>query len=92
MCAVTRASVAARVQRVGSMWTLFFSKDPVRSWDDAAAVDRSAHANFFRGMLSRGILLPPSPFESAFVSYAHDEAAVDRTVRAAEETFASLKL
>ena len=92
MRAVTRASVAARVQRVGSMWTLFFSKDPVRSWDDAAAVDRSAHANFFRGMLSRGILLPPSPFESAFVSYAHDEAAVDRTVRAAEETFASLKL
>jgi len=92
MRAVNRAGVDARVQRVGSMWTLFFSKDPVRSWDDAAAVNRKAHAAFFRGMLSRGILLPPSPFESAFVSIAHDEAAVDLTVRAAEETFAGMKL
>jgi glutamate-1-semialdehyde 2,1-aminomutase len=92
MRAVARHGVAARVQRVGSMWTLFFSKDPVRSWDDAAKVDRAVHATFFRGMLSRGILLPPSPFESAFVSLAHDEAAVDLTVRAAEETFASMKL
>lgn len=92
MRAVARHGVAARMQRVGSMWTLFFSKDPVRSWDDAAAVDRAAHAAFFRGMLSRGILLPPSPFESAFVSLAHDEAAVDLTVRAAEQTFAGMKL
>jgi glutamate-1-semialdehyde 2,1-aminomutase len=90
MRAVNRAGVAARMQRVGSMWTLFFSKDPVRSWDDAAAVNRKAHAAFFRGMLSRGILLPPSPFESAFVSLAHDEAAVDETVRAAVETFAGM--
>lgn len=92
MRAVARHGVPARIQRVGSMWTLFFSKDPVRSWDDAAAVDRAVHAGFFRGMLSLGILLPPSPFESAFVSLAHDEAAVDLTVRAVEETFASMKL
>jgi glutamate-1-semialdehyde 2,1-aminomutase len=91
MRAVTRAGVGARVQRVGSMWTLFFSKDPVRSWDDAASVDRATHAAFFRGMLSRGILLPPSPFESAFVSIAHDQAAVDQTVEAAEDTFARMK-
>ncbi len=92
MRAVARVGLPARVQRVGSMWTLFFSRDPVRSWDDAAAVDRAAHAAFFRGMLSRGILLPPSPFESAFVSLAHDEAAVELTVRAAEETFAGMTL
>ncbi|MBK5254601.1 MAG: aminotransferase class III-fold pyridoxal phosphate-dependent enzyme, partial [Vicinamibacteria bacterium] len=87
-----RAGVAARVQRVGSMWTLFFSKRSVRSWDDADAVDREAYAQFFRGMLARGVLLPPSPFESAFVSLAHNDAAVAQTVGAAAATFAEMKL
>ena len=84
------AAIPARVQRVGSMWTLFFSKGPVLSWDDAAAVDRAAYARFFRGMLARGVLLPPSPFESAFVSTAHDEAAVTQTIDAARATFTEM--
>ncbi len=84
--AVAAAGIAACVQRVGSMWTLFFSSQPVRSWDDAAAVDRAAYARFFAGMLSRGVLLPPSPFESAFVSLAHGEDAVAQTVQAARAT------
>jgi len=86
-----RAGVTARVQRVGSMWTLFFSKRSVRSWDDADSVDREAYARFFRGMLSRRVLLPPSPFESAFVSLAHDDAAVAQAVGAAAATFAEMK-
>jgi glutamate-1-semialdehyde 2,1-aminomutase len=86
--AAARARVPAHVQRVGSMWTLFFAARPVRSWDDAAAVDRGAYARFFRGMLARGVLLPPSAFESAFLSLAHDDAAIDETIAAAHAALA----
>jgi len=81
------AGVAVTVQRVGSMWTPFFSATPVRSWDDADKVDREGYARFFRAMLARGVLLPPSPFESGFVSLAHDEAIVDETIAAARAAF-----
>jgi len=82
------AGIPAQVQRVGSMWTLFFSSRPVRSWDDADAVDRTRFAAFFRGMLERGVLLPPSPFETAFLSAAHDEADVELTLAAARAALA----
>jgi glutamate-1-semialdehyde 2,1-aminomutase len=81
--AASAARVPVSLQRVASMWTLFFSPRPVRSWDDAAEVDRAAYARFFQSMLARGVLLPPSPFESAFLSLAHDEAIVDETIAAA---------
>ncbi len=84
--AIATAGTPAIVQRVGSMWTLFFSDRPVRSWSDAAAVDRAAYVTFFQGMLARGVLLPPSPFESAFLSMAHDAAAIAQTVEAARMT------
>ena len=85
--AAALASVPVSVQRVGSMWTVFFSPRPVRSWDDAAMVDRVAHGRFFRAMLARGVLLPPSAFESAFLSAAHDDAAIVRTLEAARAAF-----
>jgi len=81
------AEVPVTMQRVASMWTAFFSKRPVRSWDDADAVDRAAFAKFFRGMLARGVLLPPSAFESAFLSLAHDDSVIDETLLAAEAAF-----
>jgi glutamate-1-semialdehyde 2,1-aminomutase len=81
--AAREAGVPVSFQRVGSMWTLFFSERPVRSWDDAAAVDRERFARFFRAMLARNILLPPSPFEAAFVSLAHDAGVIAATVEAA---------
>ena len=77
------AGVPAQVQRVGSMWTLFLAERPVRSWDDAGAVSRERFAAFHRGMLRRGVLLPPSPFETAFVSAAHGEDDIDTTISAA---------
>ncbi len=83
---IAKAGASAVVQRVGSMWTLFFATGPVRSWSDAAGVDRAAYAAFFRGMLARGVLLPPSPFESAFLSMAHDQATIAQTVEAAHVT------
>jgi glutamate-1-semialdehyde 2,1-aminomutase len=80
-----------QVQRVGSMWTAFFSSRPVRSWDDADAIDREGFAKFFRGMIARGVLLPPSAFESAFVSWAHDDAIIEETITAARSAFAEVR-
>jgi len=64
--------------------TLFFSDRPIKSWDDADAVNRERYARFFRAMLARNILLPPSPFEAAFLSIAHDATVIDETVEAAK--------
>lgn len=83
---IAGSGVPAIVQRVGSMWTLFFSDRPVRSWADAAGVDRAAYVAFFQGMHARGVLLPPSPFESAFLSLAHDQVTIAQTVEAARMT------
>ena len=85
-----RAGVPLQVQRVGSMWTPFFSPAPVRSWDDAGAVDTRRYGAFFRGMLSRGILLPPSAFECAFLSAAHDEEGIAQTLGAARAALAEV--
>ncbi len=67
------AGVAVTVQRVGTMFTPFFTSDPVRSYAEAKACDRSAYASFFHGMLDAGVYFAPSPFEAAFTSCAHDE-------------------
>ena len=88
--AAREAGVPARVQRVGSMWTLFLSRKPVRSWDDAGGVDRETFAAFHRGMLARGVLLPPSPFETAFVSAAHGSAELEQTLAAARAVLAEV--
>jgi len=66
--------------------TLFFSEAPVLDFAMASACDLEAHARFCRAMLERGVYPPPSQFEAWFVSLAHDEAAVDRTVEAAAES------
>jgi glutamate-1-semialdehyde 2,1-aminomutase len=71
------------VQRVGSMLTLFFHRGPVRSWTDAAASDRERFGRFHRGLAARGVYFPPSQFEAAFVSAAHTDDDIDRTVEAA---------
>jgi glutamate-1-semialdehyde 2,1-aminomutase len=72
------------------MWTLFLTSRPVRSWDDSAAVDRARFATFHRAMLAAGVLLPPSPFETAFLSAAHGEAEIEHTVAAARAAFAEV--
>jgi glutamate-1-semialdehyde 2,1-aminomutase len=66
--------------------TLFFSTEPVVDFATASACDTAAHARFCRAMLERGVYPPPSQFEAWFVSLAHDEAAIDRTVEAAAES------
>jgi glutamate-1-semialdehyde 2,1-aminomutase len=66
--------------------TLFFSGTPVEDFAAAASCDLDAHARFCREMLARGVYPPPSQFEAWFVSLAHDEDAVDRTIAAAAES------
>jgi glutamate-1-semialdehyde 2,1-aminomutase len=65
--------------------TVFFSEEPVRDYDGAKACDTERYAAFCRGMLERGIYLPPSQFEAWFPSLAHTDAHVERTVEAARE-------
>jgi glutamate-1-semialdehyde 2,1-aminomutase len=69
--------------RVGSMGSLFFSTDPVTSWESAARSDRDAFTRYFSEMLDLGIYLAPSPFEAAFLSAAHTASDIKRTLEAA---------
>jgi len=78
------------ISRVGSLMTAFFHDGPVRNYEDAASCDTALYAKFFHGMLERGVYLAPSQFEAAFVSLAHSEEDIDRTVAAAAEAAASL--
>jgi glutamate-1-semialdehyde 2,1-aminomutase len=68
--------------RVGSMWTLFFTAEPVTDWASAARADRARFGRFFHAMLARGISLAPSQFEANFISAAHNTADIKRTVDA----------
>jgi glutamate-1-semialdehyde 2,1-aminomutase len=72
-----------RVASVPGLLTLFFSPEPVADFAAARACDLEAHARFCRALLERGVYPPPSQFEAWFVSLAHDEAAIDRTLEAA---------
>lgn len=75
-------SLPYRYQRVGSMACLFFTDGPVRCYGDAQACDTGRFAAYFRAMLRSGIYLPPSQFEAFFISTAHTEDDIDRTVAA----------
>jgi glutamate-1-semialdehyde 2,1-aminomutase len=88
--AAREAGVAARVQRVGSMLSLFFTAEPVTDYASAARCDTHAFGRFFSGMLHRGVYLPPSQFEAWFISLAHGPEDIDRTVEAARGALAAL--
>jgi glutamate-1-semialdehyde 2,1-aminomutase len=88
--ALRRHGRRACVSRRGSMWTVFFGVERVRNADDARACDTTAFARFFSAMLERGVYLPPSQFEAAFISLAHSDGDIEFTVRAADEALATL--
>lgn len=88
--AAARADLPHQVARVGSMLTLFFSREPVRSWDEAARCDTKRFGRFFWEILARGVYLPCSQYEALFVSAAHTEADVESTIQAATEALAAI--
>ncbi|HQR36771.1 MAG TPA: glutamate-1-semialdehyde 2,1-aminomutase [Blastocatellia bacterium] len=87
------ADIPTVSNRVGSMMTMFFHDGPVvRDWQTASRSDTTRYAAFFHQMLDRGVYLAPSQYEAAFVSLAHTDDIVDRTLSAASEAFAAIRL
>jgi glutamate-1-semialdehyde 2,1-aminomutase len=82
---LVRAGLEACINRVGTMLTLFFGVARVTDAAAARRCDRERFARFFHGMLERGVYWPPSPFEAAFLTLAHGEAELERTVEAFSE-------
>jgi glutamate-1-semialdehyde 2,1-aminomutase len=77
-----RLGLGYQLNRVGSMFTLFFTERKVVDYDSAKSSDTTLFGRYFRSMLERGVYLPPSQFEAAFMSTAHSEGDVERTLRA----------
>jgi len=78
------------INRVGSMFTLFFCKGPVLNFADAKAADGQLYAKFFRAMLAKGVYLPPSQFEAAFINLKMDKKILKRVAKAAKAAFEAL--
>ncbi|HWS56159.1 MAG TPA: glutamate-1-semialdehyde 2,1-aminomutase [Pyrinomonadaceae bacterium] len=85
--AAREAGVTTVTNRVGSMFTTFFTDQPVTDWDSASRADRGRYGRFFHAMLERGVYLAPSQFEAAFLGAAHTDELIDRTIEAAREAF-----
>jgi glutamate-1-semialdehyde 2,1-aminomutase len=81
--AARSANVALQVNAFGSLLTPFFTSSPVRDYESALAADTAAYGTFFRGMLSRGVYPPPSQFEAWFLSAAHTDRDIRKTIDAA---------
>jgi glutamate-1-semialdehyde 2,1-aminomutase len=93
VAAAAKSAVPVSCTRVGSMLCCFFvpaQGDTVDNYAAATACDTEAFAVFFRAMLDQGVVLPPSQFETWFVSAAHDTAAIDQTIEAAAVAFSAV--
>jgi glutamate-1-semialdehyde 2,1-aminomutase len=85
------SSVATCLQRVGGMFCTYFHQGPVQNFAQALESDTDQFGRFFLGMLERGINLAPAQFEAGFMSIAHSQEDLDRTIEAAGEVLASMK-
>ena len=83
--AADKAGVAVQIHQSGSMFGIFFNENPVENYDDSAASSWEQFKTWFLSMLEQGIYLAPSPFETLFMSYAHSEEDIERTIQAAEK-------
>ncbi|MGQ9533395.1 MAG: glutamate-1-semialdehyde 2,1-aminomutase [Desulfotomaculales bacterium] len=88
--AAREAGVPVRINHIGSMLTVFFTGGPVTDYATARRSDTKSFAAFFRAMLEQGVYLPPSQFEAWFLSAAHGEEELRRTLEAARRAFAAL--
>lgn len=85
--AAAKAGVPVQVHRLGSMFTVFFSAEPVTDFASATACDAEAFKVYFHSMLEQGIYLPPSQFETNFLSLAHSPEDIEKTIAAAAKAF-----
>ncbi|HZR65816.1 MAG TPA: glutamate-1-semialdehyde 2,1-aminomutase [Terriglobales bacterium] len=85
------AGVPLTANRVGSMFTWFFTGELVSDWDSASKSDTAAFARFFRAMLDAGVYLPPSQFEAAFLGASHSEEDIEKTLAAAKDALIRAK-
>jgi len=88
--AASAAGVDSKINRVGSMWTGFFTNEVVTDWTGADRCDRRAYGNYFHAMLNQGVYLAPSQFEAAFVSVAHTDEMIEQTIEASSKAMAQL--
>jgi glutamate-1-semialdehyde 2,1-aminomutase len=91
--AAARAGVPVALNRVASMLTPFFVREPgrpVNNFAEATSGNADAYARFFHAMLENGVFLPPSQYEAFFVGLSHTDEAIERTIRAAEKSFAAV--
>jgi len=88
--AARTAGLNVVVNHIGSMGSIFFSEDPVTDFKSAKRSDIGLFKRYYSAMLDRGIYLAPSPFETSFVSTAHDEESIQETIKCAKEVFASI--
>jgi glutamate-1-semialdehyde 2,1-aminomutase len=88
--AASEVGVPTRANRIGSMFTTFFTDHEVVDWESAKTSDTAQFARFFQAMLAEGIYIAPSQFEAGFVGLAHTDAIVDQTIEAARRVFKSL--
>ncbi len=87
---IAEAGIKACINRVGSAFTLFFGVESVTSYDAAMSADTAMFGTYFRGMLERGIYLPPAQYEANFISTAHSIDDFEATLLAQKEVFAAL--
>src|SRR5262249_54541006 len=88
--AAQEAGVTTVTNRAGSMWTSFFTSEPVVDWTTADKSNREMYGKFFHAMLAAGVYLAPSQFEAAFVSLAHTDEIIEQTIAAARKAFAEI--
>ena len=84
------AGVTIQAHQAGSMFGIFFNEHEVWNYDDSCASDQEAFKVWFKSMLEQGIYLAPSQFETLFMSGAHTDEDIDRTIEAAGKAFAAV--
>ena len=85
-----KKNLPVKTNRIGSMFTIFFTADEVYDYQSAARSDTRLFASYFRGMLSQGINLAPSQFEAAFLCFAHTDEDLEKTIAACGKTIKTL--
>ena len=89
--AAVDAGIKTITNRVGSMWTSFFTDEPVTNWATANQSNRELYGKFFHAMLGEEVYLAPSQFEAGFVSSAHTEAIIEQTIAASRKAFQAIR-